>query len=136
MSNSRTHVSRWESMAGQKTLSYMDMPLAQLLFRYLWPFWMFKDANRGDRVARAAAYRHNRGMRIYLPGYLLKWFVSCTLILALIEFFNHLAGEVQGTIDIFLLMAAGLGMVFACGLCMMIITAYIYLYLSHHDYDC
>ncbi|MGH8176829.1 MAG: hypothetical protein ACREV5_11265, partial [Steroidobacter sp.] len=42
-----------------------DMPLSQLLFRYIWPFWLFKDASRGDRTARAAAYRHNRSMRIY-----------------------------------------------------------------------
>src|ERR1041384_8115223 len=52
---------------------YEDMPLSLVLFRYLWPFWLFKDASRGDRLARAAAYRHNRSMRIYLPGYLMKW---------------------------------------------------------------
>jgi hypothetical protein len=123
------------AVAHEATLSYIDMPVSQLLFRYLWPFWMFKDANRGDRMTRAAAYRHNRGMRIYLPGYLLKWFVSCALILGLIELFNHLSSTVQGTIDIFVLMAAGFGMIFACGLCVIVITAYIYLYLSHHDYE-
>src|SRR5687767_6211684 len=37
---------------------YADMPLPQILFRYVWPFWLFKDATRGDRYARAAAYRH------------------------------------------------------------------------------
>ena len=120
----------------RETVSYIDMPVRQLLFRYLWPFWMFKDANRGDRLTRAAAYRHNRGMHIYLPGYLLKWSVSCGLILALTELFNHLSNAVEGTIDIFVLMAAGFGMIFACGLCVMVITAYIYLYLSHHDYEC
>jgi hypothetical protein len=53
--------------------SYADMPLSRVLFRYVWPFWLFKDATRGDRYARAAAYRHNRDMRIHLPGYLLRW---------------------------------------------------------------
>jgi len=51
--------------------SYIDMPLSLVLFRYVWPFWLFKDAARGDRYARAAAYRHNRDMRIHLPGYLM-----------------------------------------------------------------
>ena len=49
------------------------MPFSRVLFRYVWPFWLFKDATRGDRYARAAAYRHNRDMRIYLPGYLMRW---------------------------------------------------------------
>jgi len=52
---------------------YVDMPFTHVLFRYVWPFWLFKDATRGDRYARAAAYRHNRDMRIHLPGYLLRW---------------------------------------------------------------
>jgi hypothetical protein len=127
---------RDNALAQETTLSYIDMPVSQVLFRYLWPFWMFKDANRGDRMARAAAYRHNRGMRIYLPGYLLKWLVSCTVIFGLTELFNHLSSAVQGTLDIFVLMAAGFGMIFACGLCLIVITAYIYVYLSHHDYEC
>ena len=55
---------------------YDDMPFSLVLFRYLWPFWLFKDASRGDRDARAAAYRHNRNMRIYLPGYLMRWMFS------------------------------------------------------------
>lgn len=52
---------------------YDDLPFSLVLFRYLWPFWLFKDASSGDRLARAAAYRHNRDMRVYLPGYLMKW---------------------------------------------------------------
>jgi hypothetical protein len=47
--------------------------LLQLLYRYVWPMWMFRDANRGSAVERAAAYRHNRSVRRHLPGYAGKW---------------------------------------------------------------
>jgi hypothetical protein len=47
--------------------------LARLLYRYLWPMWMFRDASRGSALERAAAYRHNRSHRRHLPGYAGKW---------------------------------------------------------------
>ncbi len=47
----------------------------RLLYQYLWPYWMFMDANRGSPCERTMAYRHNREQRVYLPGYILKW--SC-----------------------------------------------------------
>ena len=56
------------------------MPLSRVLFRYVWPFWLFRDATRGDRYARAAAYRHNRDMRIHLPGYLLRWLLVAAAV--------------------------------------------------------
>jgi hypothetical protein len=46
-----------------------------LLYRYLWPFWLFRDASRGSMLERAAAYRYNRELRRYLPGYACKWAV-------------------------------------------------------------
>jgi hypothetical protein len=109
-----------------------DLPLSLLLFRYLWPFWLFKDASRGDRMTRAAAYRHNRGMRVYLPGYLLKWVVSCALALLMIFGFESLSDR-RGA-DVFILMAAAMGIVFACGVCVLLMTGYVYLYLSSQDY--
>jgi hypothetical protein len=111
---------------------YDDMPLSLVLFRFLWPFWLFQDASSGDRYARAAAYRHNRDMRVYLPGYLMKWLLSCALILALASGFESL-GASFGGVSILSLIAAAFGMVFACGVCVMFVTAYIYLYLSRND---
>jgi hypothetical protein len=52
---------------------------ARQLYLYLWPFWLFRDANRGNLMERAAAYRHNRAQRVYLPGYALKWTVLMSL---------------------------------------------------------
>jgi hypothetical protein len=109
---------------------YDEMPFLQVLFRYLWPFWLFKDASRGDRWVRAAAYRHNREMRVYLPGYLLKWLLSCGIAFAIASGFEALSSA--HSLDIFTLLAAGCGVVFACGVCVLFITAYIYVYLGQN----
>jgi hypothetical protein len=112
---------------------YDDMPLSQVLFRFLWPFWLFHDASRGDRYARAAAYRHNREMRVYLPGYLMKWVLSCTLVLALTAAFESLASSLGPGVNILSLISTALAMIFACSVCVLFLTAYIYLYLSRND---
>jgi hypothetical protein len=111
---------------------YDDMPFSLVLFRFLWPFWLFQDATRGDRYARAAAYRHNRDMRVYLPGYLMKWLLSCALGLALASGFDSLAHSIGGT-NVLTVIAAACAMFFACGVCVMFVTAYIYLYLARND---
>jgi len=112
---------------------YDDMPFSLVLFRFLWPFWLFQDASRGDRFARAAAYRHNRDMRVYLPGYLMKWLLSCALALASTTGLESLARSIGPGLNFFSLIAAALAMLFACGVCVLFITAYIYLYLSRND---
>jgi hypothetical protein len=110
---------------------YDDMPLSQVLFRFLWPFWLFRDASSGDRYTRAAAYRHNRDMRVYLPGYLMKWLLSCALVFALASGLESLA-KAYG-VSILSVIAAAFATVFACGVCVLFVTAYIYLYLSRND---
>ena len=116
---------------------YDDLPFSRVLFRYLWPFWLFKDASRGDRVARAAAYRHNRSMRIYLPGYLMKWMFSCAATFAVTAGFGSLstsqAASQASSLDVFAIIAAGWGIIFACSVCVLFITSYVYFYLSRND---
>jgi hypothetical protein len=99
---------------------YDDMPLAIVLFRFLWPFWLFQDANRGNRFDRAAAYQHNRDMRIYLPGYLLKWVLSSALCLGITLGLDSLAAQMTAEPNLWAFMAAGCGMMFACGICILI----------------
>jgi hypothetical protein len=111
----------------------VDPPFSQVLLRYVWPFWLFKDATRGDRYARAAAYRHNREMRIYLPGYLLRWLLVSAATLAVAGGFSALSVPHSGAIDVFALLAAGWGIAFACCVCVLCVTSCIYLYLSRHE---
>jgi len=115
-------------------VSPVDSPLSQVLYRYVWPFWLFKDATRGDRYARAAAYRHNRDMRVHLPGYLMRWLLVSAMTLAVASGFSSLSAPRAGAVDVFALLAAGSGIAFACCVCVLFVTSYIYLYLSRHEH--
>jgi hypothetical protein len=121
------------STARASTSYYDDLPFSRVLFRYLWPFWLFRDASSGDRFARAAAYRHNRDMRVYLPGYLMKWMLSSSAALALTMALESLSTHTVGVFDVVTLLAAGSSVMFACGICVVAVTAYIYFYLSRND---
>jgi hypothetical protein len=114
-----------------------EMPFSRLLFRYLWPFWLFKDATRGDRSARAAAYRHNRSMRVHLPGYLLRWMLGSALAFALTGAFDTLAIAASPLQTLpayfYTALAAGGGILFAASICVLLMTSYVYLYLGKHD---
>jgi len=48
-------------------------PMWRLWFRYFWPFRYFRDVTRGSLLERQLNYRHNRAMRVFLPGFMLKW---------------------------------------------------------------
>lgn len=110
-----------------------DTSLSRLLVMYWWPFWLFEDASRGDMYARAAAYRHNRQKRVHLPGYLLKWSFLCALVFALMSGFDRLAARIEPMREVFTWLCAGSGLAFSVSLCLLLETAYIYLYLSRND---
>ena len=38
--------------------------------KFLWPVGVFRDASKGSKLERAAAYRHNRRNRGCLPQYM------------------------------------------------------------------
>jgi hypothetical protein len=122
---------------GVRAACYDEMPLSQLLFRYLWPFWLFKDATRGDWRARAAAYRHNRSMRVHLPGYLVRWLLGSALAFAMTAAFDALAVAAGPFHTLpayfYTALAAGGGILFAAGVCVLLMTTYVYLYLGKHD---
>lgn len=46
---------------------------AQLLYRYWFYGWMFRDVNRGSLFERDAARRHNQSRSVWLPTYLRRW---------------------------------------------------------------
>jgi|HigsolmetaAR205D_1030408.scaffolds.fasta_scaffold02151_4 hypothetical protein len=108
--------------------------LANSFVRHLWPFGLFKDASRGTRLERAAAYRHNRRMRTQLPVYLKKWLLSCSIALLFTARFGELAAGVDSTVNAFLLIAASFGVVFTLGVCVMFVLTYAYLYLTYNDH--
>lgn len=114
-------------------MHYQDRSLTQLLFLYLWPFWMFKDASRGSLYERAAAYRHNRDKRMYLPGYAMKWTILCAVFLAQVEGFARAARESQSLCLMFGCFSAGAGMLFTVGFCILMVTGYTYVCLARAE---
>jgi hypothetical protein len=117
-----------------RVLHWHNPSLSRLVFLHLWPFWLFRDASRGNLLMRAAAYRHNRSMRVYLPGYLLRWTFGGLLLLVLTFKLQTFSAQIPELNNCLLWMAAGFGMGFACAMSMLLVMAYIYLYLSRNDY--
>ena len=54
-------------------LSPASAGFTQLLYRYLFFAWLFRDASRGTLFERAAAWRHNQGCAHWLPVYMRRW---------------------------------------------------------------
>lgn len=102
---------------------------ALVLGRGLWPFWLFKDTSQGDRFARAAARAHNRRMSEVLPRYLRRWVLVCALAGVSIFANDALATDVARRLDVFVLMAAGSGLVCAYGICAIVVIGYAWCYL-------
>lgn len=115
------------------TSYYDEMPFSLVLFRYLWPFWLFKDASSGDRTTRAAAYRHNRSMRAYLPGYMLKWVFSSAFAYAFLSAADALASYTNAVWPMFNWLAGAGAIAFVASLCVLLVTGYVYLYLNQHE---
>lgn len=58
-------------------------PFWRLLYKYFWPFPYFRDVTRGLRMERQQNYRHNRAMRVHLPGFAFKWALLTAFCFAL-----------------------------------------------------
>lgn len=68
--------------------------LWHMWFRYFWPFRYFRDVTRGSLLERQLNYRHNRAMRVFLPGFVVKWVLLTALCFAIGSLFDQLAGLV------------------------------------------
>lgn len=110
-----------------------DVPWPVALHRFFSPYWLFKDAARGSMYERAAAHRHNRRMRAHLPAYMRRWLMSCIVAFVLMVCFEVPAAVADGRVPFSMLLAAGFGVLFAWGVCMIFVTAYAYLALGRSD---
>lgn len=68
--------------------------LCRMWFRFFWPFRYFRDVTRGSQIERQLNYRHNRAMRVFLPGFVVKWVLLTALCFAVGGLFDQLAGLV------------------------------------------
>lgn len=113
----------------QPTIRSRLLSWAVALGRALWPFWLFKDASQGDLFTRAAALAHNRRMSEVLPRYLGRWVLVCAIASLSIFANDAMATDVGRRLDVFVLMAAGSGLVCAYGICAIIVIGYAWCHL-------
>jgi len=103
------------------------------LFRYLWPFWMFVDANSGTPSERTLAYRHNRERRVYLPGYILKWLCISFLFFCLTSLFGALEIDFPEFRLVYVALLAATGTAFTGSLIVTLLICAAYLLLCRNE---
>ena len=111
--------------------------MLESLLRWFSPFRPMKDAGRGTSEERIAAYRYNRRRRGELSACMRRW--ACTLVAAalLTTAFDALGGSsnhAEGPPRVFFVyLAAACATFLVCGVCVLLITAYVYVYLMSHE---
>jgi len=92
-----------------------------------------QDVNQGTFEQSCAAHRHNRRMRAALWACMLRWAASCAVALMLTAYFDSLGAGGSGPLSIFVLLAAACATFIACGVCVLLVSAYVYVHLAHEE---
>ena len=113
------------------------MRMLESLLGGLSPFRLMKDVSCGTREQRIAAYRYNRRKRGELTACMRRWaFVLATAAL-LTDWFDALGGAGGGhagaAANVWVYLAAACATILVCGLCVLLITAYVYIHLTSHE---
>jgi hypothetical protein len=112
------------------------MRMLESLLRWFSPFRLMKDVSRGTREERIAAYRYNRRRRGELTACMRRWALVLAGTALLTEWFDTLGGggaHAEGMSRVFAYLAAACATLLVCGLCVLFITAYVYVYLTSHE---
>jgi hypothetical protein len=110
--------------------------MLESLLRWFSPFRLMKDVSCGTREERIAAYRHNRRRRGVLTACMGRWTFVLAAAALLAERFDALGGagrHAGAQANVFVYLAAACATVLVCGLCVLLITAYVYVYLTSHE---
>lgn len=105
------------------------------LLRWFSPFRLMKDVSCGTREERIAAYRYNRRQRGKLTACMRRWAFLLAGTALLTAWLDGLGGGVhaEGMPRVFAYLAAACATFLVCGLCVLFITAYVYVYLTSHE---
>ena len=112
------------------------MRMLESLLRWFSPFRLMKDVGRGTREERIAAYRYNRRKRAELTACMRRWVFLLAATALLTQWLDGLGGggvHAEGMPRLFAYLAAACATLLVCGLCVLFITAYVYLYLTSHE---
>jgi len=112
------------------------MCLLESLRSWFSPFRLMQDVSRGTREERIAAYRHNRRRRGELRACMRRWVFVLVAAALLTQRFDTLGGagrHAEGLPRVFVYLAALCATFLVCGLCVLFITAYVYVHLASHE---
>jgi hypothetical protein len=112
------------------------MRMIEALLRWFSPFRLMKDAGRGTREQRIAAYRHNRRQRGELTACMGRWTFVLAAAALLTEWFDALGGaggRAGVPSNVFVYLAAASATFLVCAVCVLFITVYVYVYLTTHE---
>ena len=110
--------------------------MIESLLRWFSPFRLMKDVNRGTREERIAAYRYNRRRRGDLTACMRRWALVLAAAALLTQCFDALGSAdrgADGLAGVFVYLAAACATFLVCGLCVLLMTAYVYLDLTRHE---
>jgi hypothetical protein len=110
--------------------------MLESLLRWFSPFRLMRDVNCGTREERIAAYRYNRRRRAELTACMRRWAFALAAAALLTERFDALGGaggHAGVPANVFVYLAAACATFLVCGLCVLFITAYVYVYLTRHE---
>jgi hypothetical protein len=110
--------------------------MIEWLLRGFSPFRLMKDVSCGTCEERIAAYRHNRRRRSELTACMRRWTFVLAAAALLTERFDALGGNGgRGGMpaNVFVYLAAACATFLVCALCVLFITAYVYVYLTTHE---
>jgi hypothetical protein len=111
--------------------------MLESLLSWFSPFRLMKDAGCGTSEERIAAYRYNRRRRSELSACMCRWacaLVTAALLTALFDALGGSGGRAVGLPKVlFVYLAAACATFLVCGLCVFLITAYVYVYLTSHE---
>jgi hypothetical protein len=112
------------------------MGMLESLLRWFSPFRLMKDVSRGTPEERIAAYRYNRRRRRELTTCMGRWALALAGAALLTAWFDALGsggGHTAETVNVFVYLTAACAIFLVCGLCVLFITAYVYVYLTSHE---
>jgi hypothetical protein len=110
--------------------------MLESLLGWFSPFRSMKDVSRGTREERIAAYRYNRRRRGELRSCMRRWAFMLAAAALLTEGLDTLGGagpHAEGLPRICAYLSAACATLLVCGLCVLLVTAYVYVYLTRHE---
>lgn len=107
--------------------------MIEALLRWFSPFRVMRDVSCGTREQRIAAHRHNRRQRGELTACMCRWTLVLAATALLTEWFDALGGHARAPSNVFVYLAAACATFLVCALCVLFITAYVYVYLTAHE---